>query len=346
MLSTLEITERKEGIVWQSGEENWYEGSLKSRPEGLGEEFSKFYLPEETTLTEARISRTPKSKRGLRFSSPSKLEGGDKIQLSTVFGTLDNEAAMTRGTMIHACFEQVNWLDEHRPTQKDLTNALKAVDPTRNDYQSFVDDFEAMLGAESLEHLLTHKYYLEDFVPEFTDPGEIMLEAHRLEVHNERAFAVEQDGELLSGFIDRLVMVYEGDELVGADIIDFKSDPVDDESLGQKINHYRPQIEGYRKAVSAFTGLPANKICARLAFVETGKVVIVHNSSATEAAPKQKKASPKKKAGQKTKNQKKKAIPKKKPIVEDSPPVTPKKKGPPKPKRNSEAKRQRTLWDE
>ena len=60
-----------------------------------------------------------------------------------------------------------------------------------------------------------------------------------------------------------------------ADIIDYKSDGVSaskPETLVERVEHYRPQIDAYRDAVATMTGLPAERVTARLLFVNEGVV--------------------------------------------------------------------------
>ena len=90
---------------------------------------------------------------------------------------------------------------------------------------------------------------------------------------NERGFAIRDDGQLLSGFVDRLVLLGHGPETVAAEIIDYKTDPVDVKDAKQlidKVNFYTPQLDAYRRAMAKVTHLPPERIAARLLFVEAG----------------------------------------------------------------------------
>ena len=97
----------------------------------------------------------------------------------------------------------------------------------------------------------------------------------RLEVHNERRFAVRDQHRLVSGTIDRLVLMYDRQKLVGADIIDFKTDSVSREDparVEETVEHYRPQQEAYRFAVSRMFHLDPEQVSARLLLLEPGIV--------------------------------------------------------------------------
>ena len=101
-----------------------------------------------------------------------------------------------------------------------------------------------------------------------------------LQVSNEHAFSLvlaDQAGEehLWNGSIDRLVLGRRGDEVVWAEVLDYKTDiltPTPDQ-LPALVEHYRPQLETYGRVVAAQTGLPASAIRLCLVFLELGRVV-------------------------------------------------------------------------
>jgi ATP-dependent helicase/nuclease subunit A len=95
-------------------------------------------------------------------------------------------------------------------------------------------------------------------------------------VERERRFAVRHDEELLSGSIDRLVVIQCGGKVIAADVIDFKTDEVtvgDAAGLQKKAEFYRPQLDAYRAAAAKLLGLAPEAIGARLVFLSVGKVV-------------------------------------------------------------------------
>ncbi len=77
-----------------------------------------------------------------------------------------------------------------------------------------------------------------------------------VELWRERAFEVFADGEWTSGRLDRVTFFKTPDGLA-AEIIDFKSSPAHPE-------RYDAQLAAYRRAVQALTGIPLERIAARL----------------------------------------------------------------------------------
>jgi len=303
--------ERAEGLLWEHGDNLWHES----------------------------LPRT----------SSSRLEGGNEMRLGSVFETHDNHEALTRGTMIHGCFELVNWLDEAIPTREQLMAHLKTIDPTIQNFDPFIEDFYRTIKLDNIGNLLSRSTYQETYLLEFAQPGEIIHEANRLEVKNERPFAIQNEDGLLQGIIDRLVLVHQGNEIVAADIIDYKTDLVDQDNLQARIEHYAPQLNGYRAAVSRFARIPLAKISTRLVFTETGQVVnldliesSVGQSTSRTSGPKKQK--PKQSYGNRKPGRLKKA--ETKPATNTGPP-TPKSKSKPGPAKpaDSVSKKQRKLWD-
>jgi ATP-dependent helicase/nuclease subunit A len=83
---------------------------------------------------------------------------------------------------------------------------------------------------------------------------------------------------VLTGRIDRAAIAPSLEAPRRAEIIDFKTDalePDDGASLAARVEHYRPQIEAYRRAMAALTGLEPGSIAAVLAFTSVGRAVTV-----------------------------------------------------------------------
>lgn len=271
---------REEGTLFEHGDPDWYKKSERvDEPDPFG--LDEFYLPETVTLARGSVSKEVRSGRGLPNKSPSALEGGGKIRLGSIFDEHDDYAARIRGVMIHGCLELVQWIDEAIPGRDQLAAHLKRLDPTIENFDSFIDDFYSIIKQNNIKNLLSRGTYQESYLLEFAKPDEIMLEANRLQVQTERPFAVEVDGGVLRGLIDRLVLVYQGNRIVAADIIDFKTDEVSGQNLQSKIQHYSPQLTAYRDAVAKFARIPIEQISTRMVFVGSGQVInldLIENS--------------------------------------------------------------------
>jgi ATP-dependent helicase/nuclease subunit A len=211
----------------------------------------------------ARSQTCPAAKnrrRGLARQTPSAASGGGRVKGNRLLGSTDDSFALDRGTLIHAWFEQIAWLDDGPPDEQTLWQIAASMPNMRVSIDKALADFERMLTTGETARILRRDHY------EKAKPT-------RIEVHRERSFALRVDDTLVQGSIDRLVLLYRGEQVVSADIVDYKTDAVaadDPASLAEKTAHYRPQLEMYRTAVAHLTGLPAAKITARLLFVGPG----------------------------------------------------------------------------
>ena len=182
----------------------------------------------------------------------------------------ERAAALDRGTLIHAWFEQIEWLDDGPPDDDALRAAAAAAIEATVPLERYLADFRAMLAGDEVARHLRRDFYASPV--ELGCDAETQAEWRRapveFEIQNERRFAVRDGDGILSGAIDRLVLVKRQGRPIAADIIDFKTDTIDDENpLAAKLDFYRPQIAAYRRAVAKMTRLPIARITARLLFV-------------------------------------------------------------------------------
>ncbi len=250
------------------GDPCWYE-KIAPRP-AAGQD-----APQVQAVPRVKLAPMPSDSR-LALTSPSELEGGARVRAARVLD-LASSVATARGTLIHALFEQVDWLDDGAPDPLQLQRAALAMPAAGLDVGQQLAAFQDMLQMPAVSATLQRTFYQS---PE--DPGlrEALAAAGagtplQPVACNERRFAVRDEGRLLSGIIDRLVLLYHGDQLVAADVVDYKTDSVtrdDPAQLDRLVEFYRPQLAAYRRAVAAIYHLPLRQICARLLFVSAGIV--------------------------------------------------------------------------
>ena len=91
-----------------------------------------------------------------------------------------------------------------------------------------------------------------------------------------------------------MVLIYRGDQLIGADIIDLKTEHFNSSRLHDHINRHRPQLQAYRTAAATFLRLPIDRISTRLVFIESGQIVNLHViEGAIDFSPQKKKVAKK-----------------------------------------------------
>jgi ATP-dependent exoDNAse (exonuclease V) beta subunit len=89
------------------------------------------------------------------------------------------------------------------------------------------------------------------------------------------SFAIQDGDKILSGAIDRIVLIRRAGQLLAADILDFKTDELpasDSAALATRTDFYRPQLEAYRRAVAKLLRLKPEHIGARIVFLNSGIV--------------------------------------------------------------------------
>jgi ATP-dependent exoDNAse (exonuclease V) beta subunit len=262
------------GVLYSHGDPQWYAREAQRRK-----------LPGvpavEPVPAARKIALAPpqgERRRGLGRESPSRREGGAEAKARRVLELCDTkrEQALLRGTVVHAWFEQVQWLesfalsDEQLLAVVDQIRGVESVDArTRN---AWLKQFREMLRRDGAAEVLSERSYRASLPQPLRG---LNAASTSLEVRCEWPFAVLEDGQILSGRMDRVVFLLEGGKRIAAEVIDFKTDEIgsDDKSLDKKLAHYRPQLEAYRRTIATQTGLPAQRVSAALLFVESGQLV-------------------------------------------------------------------------
>ena len=282
VLATMtEDAEREKGVIYEAGDAGWFDKRPEPSPVVTEEETDlvKFYHESRLERKENVVSTALHSRRGVSNVTPSALQGGDVVKLRDILGVGDDAMAMERGTLLHACFERVQWLDQAVPTEEELYEHLEKTSIDSVLKRKAIKEFFNAIKKGSFPQLLDFKRYREQYLVQFSDAG------NRMEVSNERRIAATISGtdttELIEGVVDRLVLVYENDVLVAADVIDFKSDAIAQHELAAKVAAYSPQLSAYRAAISVSLGIPPSSISTRLAFISTGDVIHLDMIEAT-----------------------------------------------------------------
>src|SRR5690606_2763536 len=95
-------------------------------------------------------------------------------------------------------------------------------------------------------------------------------------VQAEVPFLIRDGNTIIEGFIDRLVLVRTGDAVTAAAVIDFKTDAIEPGNrriIQARTEHYRPQIDAYRRAVARMYGLDLAAVQGHLVFLAPAAVV-------------------------------------------------------------------------
>jgi ATP-dependent exoDNAse (exonuclease V) beta subunit len=200
--------------------------------------------------------------RSLTRRSPSAEEGGRLVNAEWLFR---DKRGARRGTLLHCWLEELDWIEDFELKESHVLEKGRAIEPNLETRRAELQSLRTALEAEPVRAALSREGC---GAPEGLD----------VEVRKERAFSAvlaDEGGEeqLWTGSIDRLVLGRRGGEIVWADVLDYKTDRVDEAALDERTAYYRPQLESYGRVVAAQTGLAADTIRLRLVFLEPGRVI-------------------------------------------------------------------------
>jgi ATP-dependent helicase/nuclease subunit A len=259
-----------ESIAYEHGDSQWFQRAPAETPspQAVARDVRE---PLAVRLAVASSQHT----RNLDTRSPSQLEGGPRVVLRERL-SLSKPAAFEYGTLIHAWFEHVGWLDDDLPTDDQLRSIAARTGACGVDVNSAIVDFRSFLAEPVIKRLLSRRSYTAPAAWLWHhDIHSQLASGVEWEVRNEQKIAVRVGDAVLSGNIDRLVVARDGERIVAADIIDYKTDnwPGNgSDQVAQRVEFYRPQIESYCQAAARMLQLDRNRIVARLAFVKRGIV--------------------------------------------------------------------------
>ncbi len=179
----------------------------------------------------------PPAHTRLQLARPSTLKSS-QISAARYFDL--EQTAAKFGTLVHEAFEQIEWFTE-------LPCGLD----------------------RAVEQTLQNCFAQPDIRTLFTQPPAPAT------VWRERAFSYVDDNQFINGVFDRVVIHQDEDgKLLGAEIIDFKTDRIHPgNTLEQATEYHRPQLEAYRTALARISGLEETKIELKLLFTDAQKLV-------------------------------------------------------------------------
>ena len=240
-------------VLYERGDRDWY------RTRGRDEDEAPAATGEETaTEPSVTLGAGRARRRLLPRRSPSQLEGGSRVRIADVL-RLESGTALERGSVVHAWFEEIEWIEDGLPSDDELRDLARLHGPNMDEpvVTKLIAEFRAWCNTPAIRRSLSRGTYRPDAV-----------------VERESPFVMRDEDVLMEGIIDRLVLVRDGDRVVSAEILDFKTDRVADDpgKLAERAKHYAPQMAAYRRAAAHMYGIDESAVTAKLLFVEAGVV--------------------------------------------------------------------------
>lgn len=212
------------------------------------------------------------------------MEGGEGVDLAFLL-RLDTGRAALRGTVVHAWCEEIVWMEDGLPGDDVLRARARRVAPgmSAGEVEELASAFRKWMEAPDVRRALTRGGYLATHGGQEGSgqsagqegphhPGGAPLS---LRVERELPFVRRVGDEIQEGIIDRVVLVERQGRVVGAEVLDFKTDGIgadDPEALAQRVEHYRPQIETYCDVIRERYGLQPADVPGMLVFLGAGVV--------------------------------------------------------------------------
>ncbi len=215
-----------------------------------------------TPAKPVRLSMKASAHHGrLERQRPSSQHESSEATLSSALAP-PNRFALRQGTLIHAFFERIEWLDDGQPDSDSLMRVARAAGFSPEESAIRVERFEDMLWWPAVRAVMSRS-------------GHRAAAGDVLEVRREFPFTQREGDSLVNGIIDRLVLHRRAGKVVAADVVDFKTDSVDstrEETIVARVELHRGQMEAYRRAVARMEGISPDRVRSRLLFVTAGVV--------------------------------------------------------------------------
>jgi len=239
------ITDREEkAVVFSAGDPNW-------QPE------KSAGIPPATAATGGpiRFRDSEPARRRVEWVAPSQQEGGRRVLAANLFGNADPTGRRT-GTLHHAWFAAIEWLDASEPSDEKLRVIAHQLPYEGDDLDEQIVIFRAALRRPAVRTLLS-----KDSYPELQ------------RVETERPFVVRDGSRMVSGRLDRIVWLRDKDGMPAAEVIDYKTDTLSMAELPERVEYYRPQVEAYLQAVATLGNLQTGGVTSVLVFTTIGHSV-------------------------------------------------------------------------
>ena len=230
-------------VLYEHGDPAWFEGLEGKDFSGAGpldgETIPPLGSAEPIPLKPVSGARV----RNLARRSPSSMEGGETLDLASHLRLDLKGEARRRGTVVHAWCEEIEWMENGLPDDERLLTLARRDAPgvKEDQVKRWLSEFRSWMEAPTIQEAVSRAAYPEG-----------------AQVERELPFLHRVSDGILQGYIDRLVVWEEDGKVVGAEVLDFKTDYLDEsdpEALEKRVDYYRPQIDAYRMAVAGRYGL-------------------------------------------------------------------------------------------
>ena len=252
-------------VLYQRGDKDWFSAlpAIKEEPEAV--EARDIKLRSDPELAE---------RRSLKVTAPSyESHQNEPVSIGDLFALSQSHGAVY-GRILHSLLENVHWLEKFAFDRETMLGAvqsrLTAEELQLVSLDQVLDEFEETLQLGSTRAALSKSRYGTKHFGRIPD---------RVEISNELSVSQLIDGELISGQIDRLAVLYKDEKPYAAEIFDYKAEHFDPEMtllwLDDRVEQHRPQMQAYARAVGKMLGLKPSRVRSYLLMLSTDDLVPV-----------------------------------------------------------------------
>ena len=269
IFATKEQRDTRGLLIHSWGDPKWFESVVRDEVE---QKDAVSVASQDRIRRAIQLQRGSSSPRLLPWLRPSNVATATTIRLGTRWTAGDTSASIV-GKLVHRWFEEVRgWIEDYKPNKKRLkeiaASSLTQEEMSHVKVTEWVDRFVRFCEMPSVLKALSADRYRSWHQPR-------ML---HLEITNERRLLQVIDGQMLRGVIDRCVLGFDGDRVVRAEILDFKTDKRPEgmdltEWVDSRVELHRPQLECYRRVLSEQFGLHRRDIHLTLLLLSEDKEV-------------------------------------------------------------------------
>jgi len=213
----------------------------------------------EDLLSEIVDIPTFSIQRNIRKKSPSELETSPLKRIQDSLEK-DNNKGSNFGSIVHSILEKIRWIEEESDVERFIKKELSQLNDS--DLSEQISNY--LLNALSSPEIAS--IFQES---NFQSNVNLTKISYELDVETEIPFSLLQEGTLISGRLDRLILSKHEASFVYAHIYDFKTGKEANLKLLEK------QKAAYELFVMKKYGLGKNTIETNFAFLSSGKIVSI-----------------------------------------------------------------------
>jgi ATP-dependent helicase/nuclease subunit A len=244
-------------VLYEHGDPDWHISQFQAPLPVTGAEGAAATPDENSASQVAALAAEFKDDdvppRSWRAINPSKFDDDNRTTVTDILAPQTSTVSL-RGEVLHALFKRCSWHDAPLPGEAEFERAFNVYWPlaSAEEREECREAFHSALSKPHLKSVFTRPHMNE---------GESLL------LWREQPFATFSNGRLIRGIFDRATIIRRGQQVVRAEVFDFKTGHF------QGTSHFLPQLELYRSALLDMFALEPGMISGKLVLTESGQVV-------------------------------------------------------------------------